>query len=278
MIQRLTPFIKWAALLTILAEILLVWTGKVSFTDAAIVVVIIEGLLLCLLLLGAWQIRNIYREQRDTAPDRFTAAMRAVEEVLPKPLGKLIAFELTLQRSTLLLATRRRDVPKGGTGVPYYRALSGILWVMLAVTIVEIVVVHLAIPWPTVRIILLVVSVIGLWWLVAFFASLVAYPTTLHNGKLRIRFSDMVDVTVPLEGVERVRLHRQSRSQRRIAMFADDALYVEVYGSTNVAIRLREPVLISLPKEGERFVSEVHLWADDPDRLLALLTEAAYDK
>ncbi|MBB1244305.1 hypothetical protein GL263_12150 [Streptomyces durbertensis] len=275
MVQRLMPFLKWTALLVVLAEVLLVWTGTVPLADAVVVVVVVEGLLLAVVLLGALRVRHVYREQRADAPDGFTAATRAIEAVLPRPMGKLIAAELALQRALLLLALRRRDVPPGGAGVGYHRALSGILWAVLAVTLVEIAVVHLAVPWPTVRVVLLVLSVVGLWWFTAFFASLVAYPTTVHDGRLRIRFSATVDVAVPLTGVESVRVDHRSRAQRRVAMFHDDALHVEVFGSSNVTVRFTRPVPVSLPREDERLVSTVHLWADEPEALLRLLSPDA---
>ncbi|MCX2970803.1 MULTISPECIES: hypothetical protein [Streptomyces] len=278
MIQRLIPYIKWAALLVILTELLLVWVGEVSLTDAIVVVLILEGLLFIFVILGAWQIRHVYRSRLNTSPDRFTAAMQAVETVMPKPLGKLIALELTMQRATLLFAMRRRDIPPSCSAVSYHRALSGILWAMLAIALVELFVVHLAVPWPTARVTLLVISMIGLWWFFAFFASLVVYPTTLCGGNLRIRFSSMVDVTVPVAGVERARVHQQSLAQRHIAMFHDDSLHVEVYGSTNVTAQLREPVLVSLPNKGKQVVSKVHLWADEPERLVRLLAETTSEQ
>ncbi|MBB1256089.1 hypothetical protein H3146_22405, partial [Streptomyces sp. OF3] len=73
---------------------------------------------------------------------------------------------------------------------------------------------------------------VGLWWFVAFFASLVVCPTTVHG----------------------------------------DALHVEVHGSSNVTVRFARPVRVLLPREGERVVSAVHLWADEPRELVRLLS------
>ncbi|GAB2839827.1 hypothetical protein GCM10022221_44020 [Actinocorallia aurea] len=268
---RGSRLLKWVAALVVLVEAVLVWGGVVDFAKAAAVVIAVEAALALVAAVGAWRIRAEYRTRLPGAPDRFTAFVGAIKAVLPHPLGGLLAFELSLQRAVLLWTRRRRDVPADAVGIAYHGQLGTMLGILAGVTVVEAVVVHLALPWETFRWILLAFSLIGLWWLAAFAMSLVVYPTTVGPDLMRIRFSAWVDILLPLGEIEDVAVVNRSRSQRRTAMFHGDALVVEVFNCTNIKVLLATPVTVKLPKEGSRDIREIHLWADDPRECVRLL-------
>lgn len=230
--RRMSHLVRLAKFLVpviIAVETVLVLSGVTSIGDATMVVIATEVLLFWLIVIEIVEIRRAYRRFAREEPDRFTAAMRAVESVLPEPVGRLLAHELMLQRALVLL--RKRDVPPGGRGIPHHRPVMGFLGAVLGLTAVEMLVVELAVPWPTVRWLLLAVSLIGCWWLAGFAAGLVVHPVTVGPDTLRIRYSCFADLSVPLAAIDRVVPLPRSRGRRRTAMAHGDEPVVEVGGA-----------------------------------------------
>ncbi len=273
--RRMSHLVRLAKFLVpviIAVEAVLVLSGVTSIGDATMVVIATEVLLFWLIVIEIVEIRRAYRRFAREEPDRFTAAMRAVESVLPEPVGRLIAHELMLQRALVLLVLRKRGVPPGGQGIPHHRPVMGFLGAVLGLTAVEMLGVELAVPWPTVRWILLAVSLIGCWWLAGFAAGLVVQPVTVGPDTLRIRYSCFADLSVPLAAIDRVVPLPRSRGRRRTAMAHGDEPVVEV-GKQQHGAPPGEPVPIRLRGGAPREVRRVHLWVDDPQALAAAVAE-----
>ena len=76
---------------------------------------------------------------------------------------RAVAFEVNLYRSLFRWVTRRPDVPSGAAAFPYVGAIATLLWAFVIVSAIELVAVHLLLPWATIR---LVADLLGLWGLV----------------------------------------------------------------------------------------------------------------
>jgi hypothetical protein len=91
-------------------------------------------------------------------------------------------------------------MPGRGPGVrifPYAKEVSPLLGAFIVVSALELVVVHLVLPWATVRTVLLVLSIWGLVWMIGFLASMRVFPHLLDEAGLRLRYGTSVDVRVP---------------------------------------------------------------------------------
>ena len=105
---------------------------------------------------------------------------------------RLIRLELNIWRSLLFWssATARREAgarprvarsPQAGTHTerprfPYARELAPLIGVFIFVSTIELVAVHLLLPWETVRLVLDIVSLWGLLWMVGLLASMKRLP------------------------------------------------------------------------------------------------------
>jgi hypothetical protein len=189
----------------------------------------------------------------------------------------LVRLEIGIWRSLFLLAARR--VPGRGPGVetfPYAKEVSPLLYAFIGVSALELVVVHLILPWATVRTIALVVSLWGLLWMIGFLASLRVFPHLVGPDGLRVRYGTSVDVRVPWEAVADVRTakHRlpTGKTVEVLPGQDGDAVHVAVLKRTRVDVVLRAPTTLALPG-GPREVTAVRLDADDPKAFAAAARE-----
>jgi MarR family len=110
----------------------------------------------------------------------------------------LVVTEIGVWRSLFLWVTRR--IPGMGPRVEafsYSRQIAPIMGAFIFVSLIELPVVHLLIPWDAIRVAALVVSVWGLLWMVGMLASMKVFPHLLDGDGLRIRYGASTDVHVP---------------------------------------------------------------------------------
>ncbi|MFD2093620.1 hypothetical protein [Blastococcus deserti] len=167
---------------------------------------------------------------------------------------------------------RRPDIPAGATGFSYVGIVLPVLWAFIVVSALEVVIVHIVVPWPTVRLVLDVLGVWGVLWMLGLTASLTVTPHLLDDEGLRIRNGVMTDVPVPWEAVTAVAVRQRARERSRAVQVDRDGdgvvLNVVAGGQTNVDITLRHPLEVELSSGSER-ITAIRLHADDPRGLVA---------
>lgn len=187
---------------------------------------------------------------------------------------RALIFELRLYRSLFRWMTRRPVVPSADVeAIGYSQAVTPVMWLWIFASAIEMVVVHLLIPWPAVRIILLVVSAWGLIWMVGFLASLKVYPHLLGASTLRVRHGASVDITIPWDSIASVAARRRDlpssiRTLQPRETKSGTDLQVGVSGEINVHAVLRHPLTVPTPK-GTQDITELSFWVDDPRAFVA---------
>jgi hypothetical protein len=186
-----------------------------------------------------------------------------------------VLFELRLYRSLYRWVTRRPVVPSPDVeAVGYSRTVTPVMSLWIFGSAVEMVVVHLVVPWPVVRIVLLVVSVWGLVWMIGFLASLKVYPHLVSDSTLRVRHGATVDIAIPWHAVASVVQQRRDlpSSMRTIQLRETNAggtdLQIGVSGEVNVHVVLAHPLTVPTPK-GNQEITELSFLVDDPAALVA---------
>ncbi len=194
----------------------------------------------------------------------------------------LVRLEIGIWRSLFLLAARR--VPGRGPGVqtfPYAREVSPLLGAFIFVSALELVVVHLILPWATIRTVLLVLSIWGLVWMIGFLASMRVFPHLLDERGLRLRYGTSVDVRVPWEAIASVTASRRSLTSGRSVQLLDtddgQAVAVAVLKRTRVDVVLHGPTTLELP-DGPAEVTAVRFDADDPKAVVAAVRDRLADR
>jgi hypothetical protein len=182
----------------------------------------------------------------------------------------VVEHEVRMLRALWLVARGHRDLRPGETALPYGQPVRLLMGVVLALSVVELAVVHVVVPWPAVRWVLLVLSAYGVLWLAGFVAALTAYPHAVGAATLRLRYATLADVAVPLTGTVTVR--REYRGDLdRIVTVRGDELAVPVLNGTNVVVRLAEPTAVRIGPRRAATVSTVRFHADDPDAAVTAL-------
>ena len=140
----------------------------------------------------------------------------------------------------------------------------------LVATVLELIVLHLVIPWAWLSIALGVASV---WSLVVVFAVVVAdivYPHYVTDRELVLRRSGRVVARVPLPLIETVA--PCLRYNHTATAYEDGRLFLAGPDGTTVDLKLREPVAVrvdSLLPSGRiaAELSRISLSLDEPDEL-----------
>jgi hypothetical protein len=189
--------------------------------------------------------------------------MKALHHIV-RPLRWLVRLEIGIWRSLFLWVTRH--VPGMAPGVEafaYSRDLVPLMAAFIFVSLIELPVVHLLIPWDTVRLVVLVVSVWGVLWMVGLLASMRVFPHLIDDHGLRVRYGTNADIRVPWDAIESVTARRRNRADGKHVVVEGSVLTVAVLKMTKVDVVLRRPTAVSLPGGSEE-VTEVRLYVDEP--------------
>jgi hypothetical protein len=176
-----------------------------------------------------------------------------------------VRTELRSYGGALRLTARRFDVPDGSRPLPYVGAVSALLWGFTIVSAVEVVVVHLIVPWEGVRLAFDILGIWGVLWCLGFTGCHYAFPHLLTSTALQVRFAARpAIVTVPLEAVSSVGSRERSHQGSRSVRLDDEsgALVIAVGGRTNLDLRLREPVEATVRGRVHQ-VREVRIFTDE---------------
>lgn len=189
----------------------------------------------------------------------------------PPPALAAARYELGLWRALIRWITRR---PATADSFGYVAPMRPMLVVFLVLSVVEVVVAHLLLPWPAVRLAVDVLGGIGLLWMVCLLAALTVNRHEVTEDGLRSRYGVTVDVVVPWAEIDTVRLRRYSletnRTVQTVAEGDRQVTSVAVVQSTNVAVLLRRPTRLGLPGRGnDGPVHELRLYADDAEGMVA---------
>jgi hypothetical protein len=172
---------------------------------------------------------------------------------------------------------RRPAVPSGAKGFRYDSPTLLILVVFVFVSAIELVAIDLIVQrWPPVRVAFLVLGAWGLVWMVGLLCAHVLRPHTVGPDGMRVRDGLDLDVGICWDDVHSVaaRRHVYDAKPPRV-IDGDDSrtLVVAVCNETNLEIQLEKATSIRLPggppNGGERDVTALRLWADDPRAYLA---------
>ena len=147
----------------------------------------------------------------------------------------LVVTELRGWRSLFYLVIRR--VPGRKPGVMtfgYGKELGPVIGAIIFGSALELVVVHLLLPWETIRLIADILSLWGLLWMVGYLAGVLVYPHLVGPDELRVRYGAGVDHRIPWDAVAEVKVKRRSASDE------DGVTTVAVLNRTKVDVRLRD--------------------------------------
>jgi hypothetical protein len=189
-------------------------------------------------------------------------------------LSKAVAFESGIWRSLWRWALRRpARLEQDATAVPYAAAAAPPIWVFIAITAIEIPILHLLLPTLTWRLGALALGAWGVLWMIGLLASMYVHPHVVDPAGVRIRSGLSVDLHIPADAIEEVRPYRKTLEKSRTMQYEvnehDAVAYIAVSSQTNIELLLSRPIEVHIPKVGTELISSVRCFADDPAAMIA---------
>jgi len=276
MIARVVPAV---ALFVVVTDAVLLATGVIGPAAALVLFLAAE------VPLGAIAVTSYvrrYRAHRARAGSR-RGAWRAL--AAEDPYLRIGAAEARLLASLGRWIARRPDVPAGTTLIGYSRGTLGVPIALAVAAGIEIVAVHLLLPWPVARLILDLLGLYALVMILGLLAGRIVRPHLLSDRHLVLRSGPHVCARLPLDAVARVRRDRQLGSTGAEVLEHNSGAVLALAGpdGTSLTLDLARPVEVSVPgypwsEPEHREVDAVRLHVDDPDvaaRLIAAASPAA---
>jgi hypothetical protein len=176
---------------------------------------------------------------------------------------RVVALHSALWRcSAQWLLGRRPGAGPQDRGFPHRGPVFAMALAMLGVSVVEVVLIELVVPWPPVRAVLLVVGLWGAGLVLGALAVMVVRPHLIGPDGVRVRYGPDWEAFLPRDAVAGVRAVRRARDRDGVDRDGD-VLRVVVGTTTTVEIVLSRPLVVRLPRGDVVEVSRVALFADD---------------
>jgi len=170
-------------------------------------------------------------------------------------------------RALWLAASRRVDgAESDAVALRYDAGMGALMATVMGLSVLEVGVVHLIVPWPAVRIALLVLGAWTVLVVAGFWAGLRTHPHLVTPDGLRLRYAHYLSLDLPWASVLDAR--RVSRYEPTSVTVRDGVLHLPVSGSTNLLVTLAAeqdlPLLFGRTRRGR----QVACHADDPAAFL----------
>lgn len=163
--------------------------------------------------------------------------------------------------------------PAGADAHPGYKNLRTVVTLIVALVIVEIIVIHLAVPTQFWRLLLLVLSIYALLLLIGFYTSIKVNPHLLTPRGLEIRRGHRFVCEIPWENLARAQKVGPGQGGD-IIITEDGEVRLPVLSEVNVRLEMEPPVLAEDLPKGRIDVTAVEIYCDDRNSFLDSVAEA----
>lgn len=188
-------------------------------------------------------------------------------------LCKAVSYEVGMWCSLYRWMFRRPVASEAGAeAFGYATVLTPVLLVFIAVSAIEVPILHLLLPWETVRLTADLLGVWGLIWMFGLLAGLRVHPHVVSDSGLLIRYGITVDIAVPWDAVAAIRTRGRDLPGRTVQFDRTGpgvVLGVGVMKQTNIDIVFDRAIPVPLSGGNRESITELRCYADDPDAFVA---------
>jgi hypothetical protein len=196
-----------------------------------------------------------------------------VNDAPAAPVAWFLRTEAGILRALWWAVRGHRAVRPEDVALSYTDRIGVLLWTTVGIGVVESIAVHLLVPWPTTRWVLLGLSVYGLLWIVGLAFSLRQHPHVLRGDELLLRFGHFRTTRVPLAQLTGARRDVRTEHKRNVEL-TDGTLSLSVAAETAVELTFTPEVAVEVRGRLEP-VSRIRFFADDPRTAVQLMSERA---
>lgn len=163
--------------------------------------------------------------------------------------------------------------PAGADAHPGYKNLRTVVTLIVVLVIVEIIVIHLAVPSQFWRLLLLVLSIYALLLLIGFYTSIKVNPHLLTPRGLEIRRGHRFVCEIPWENLARAQKVGPGQGGD-VIINEDGEVRLPVLSEVNVRLEMEPPVSAEDLHKGRVDVAAVEIYCDDRNSFLDSVAEA----
>lgn len=196
-----------------------------------------------------------------------------MQSVTPRPVRRAVKAEISCLVSLTRVSLRRPpQIPNGADSIPAREGTLAIPVAFGAVTLVEVTVLHLVLPWPTLSVALTLISVYGLILLLGVIASRWDHPHYATSRSLVLRNGAHVVADIPYRDISVIVPVRDGSVVAPTN--ADGIARLATMNGCHVAVGLASPRRIALTANGREkgsFVHEIRFAADDAPEVIRVL-------
>ncbi|MGX1857635.1 hypothetical protein ACWIFB_09395 [Dietzia sp. NPDC055340] len=258
------------AIVVVVIDATLLATGVIGPAAALALFLAVEAPLGAAVVTGYVRRYRTHRAGTDSRPN----ALRAL--AADDPYLRMIVAEARTLASLGRWIARRPDVPDGAVAIGYSRGTLGMPAALAVAALIELVALHLLIPWPTVRLVLDLLGLYALIMVLGLVAGRIVRPHLLTSDELILRSGPHVCARIPLDALAAAR-HDRRLSPTNAELVSEpgrEILALPGPDGTRLTLALARPVTATMPgmpwsSPPAREVTEVRLHVDDDaaDRL-----------
>ncbi len=266
----------WATPVLVAAEVVLVWSGLMAVRTAVVVVIGVEVVLAVTVAGRAVVAIRRFRAGRASGVDGWAAAEDGLAAMIPRRAAHLLLIEPRLWISLARWISGRHDGRRAPAAFRYDGRLRPLLWVAVALVVVEGAAVELVLAltvhqriWLAVSLALHLYAVFGLVGILAGFAT---RPHVIEGGLLRLRDGVFTEILVPTDAIRRAR--RAGRpSFGRSGPKVHGRRMLLAHGDADVELTLDagQPITVIPSVELSGIVDTLSITVDDPGGFLEQL-------
>lgn len=268
---------RWLVLAVLLGQLALTRLGVFAGPGLLWVAATLEMLIVAIGVWSGFTTWRTYRRERLAGSDVWLALENGLATLLPHPLARVAVLEPKLWYCLIRWIARRR---MGADGFGYQRrALIGPILLLAILTLpAETFAIARLVPWPWLRLALLIGSVYSLFWMAGFYASLWVLPHRFVGNALQVHFGAFAEATIPLEAIEQVVRERRSTPNGRDGLNLSPqrtTAYLAVGGRTDVTLHLAQPISVQGLRGPTPPVLCLAVACDQPERFASEIARRA---
>ncbi len=262
---------KWALLVLILAEVLLVRFNLLDIRTAIGIVVAVELLLFLVAFRQVFVAVRTYKRDRQAGLDGWKALGNGLEVFMPRVVSSVVVSEFKLW-FCLGIWLLRQSRPKENEFTYHKKSILRVFpLILLFTTPVEVFLMELLLPWAWLKWLLIILAIYGLFWVVGLYASMVVLPYRLDDSVVRLSYGILARAEIPYTDIMQVTSNRTPKGVWRDGLKVvkeEGTAYLAVSGSTNVVLTLRRPAVLQAWLGPTSPVCTIYLATDEPQRLI----------
>lgn len=271
----------WATPVLVVVEVAMVWSGWLSLGAAVLVGLGVEALLWVTAVSRTVVGVRRFRAGRASGRDGWSAMEDALAAMVPRRAARLLLIEPRLWISLARWVTGRHDGRRREGAFSYDGALRPVLWVAVALVVVEGGAVEVILAFATRSTLWVIVSLCvhgyAVLVLLGMLASFITRPHLLEKDVLRVRdgvFTEIVLPMVAITGVRQIVRPNFGRSGLKIDPDGHGALLAHGDATIELTLDPTAPVDIRpTPRPCLEAITALTVTADDPPELIRQLNE-----